>query len=140
MRDETENSLENSLTLKQLKAIAALLTTSTREEAAKVAGVSPATLYRWLKEPPFREEYRAERFRVMERVLGELLARSTAAITVLGDALEDSDVNARLRAARSILDYVLKGTELERKIHELEELEGRIEELEALVQARKDRT
>jgi hypothetical protein len=138
MRVEMENSLENPLTTKQLKAVAALLTTNTREEAAKAAGVSPATLYRWLKEPGFREEYRAERYRVVERVLGELLARSSAAIAVLGDGLEDPDINARLRAARSVLDYVLKGTELERKIRELDELEERVEELEALLHTRRD--
>ncbi len=132
MSDETRN-----LTHKQLKGIAALLTTNTKEEAAAAAGVSTATLRRWLKEPDFREAYRAERFRFLERLTGELLARSSAAIGVLGDALEDADINARLRAARSVLDYVLKAVETERRIMETEELEARMEALEEALEARR---
>ena len=133
MRDETQN-----LTSKQLRAIAALLTTNTREEAAAAAGVSPATLYRWLKEPAFREEYRAERSRAVGQVMGELLARASSAISVLGDGLEDDDVGARLRAARATLDYVFKGVEIERRLQEQEELEARLDSIEAALEARRE--
>jgi AcrR family transcriptional regulator len=133
MRDGARN-----LTPKQLKAIAALLATSTREEAASAAGVSPATLYRWLKDDGFREEYRDERYRVVGHVVGELLAKASAAVTALGEGLEDSDINARLRAARFVLDYVLKGTELDRRLHEQEELEARLDAIEEALQARSE--
>ena len=43
---------------KKEQAIAALLTQRNVEEAAKIVGVEPKTLYRWMKLPEFDSEYR----------------------------------------------------------------------------------
>ena len=43
---------------KQEAAVLALLSSRNVEEAARVAGVNPRTLYRWQKEPEFDAAYR----------------------------------------------------------------------------------
>ena len=47
------------LTARQDALVAALLTAPTHADAAKKAGISEATLYRWLNLPAFQVAYRA---------------------------------------------------------------------------------
>jgi hypothetical protein len=118
---------ENSLTPKQHKAIVALLSEDTVEDAAQTAGVSPATLRRWLKQPAFSNEYRAERRRFMERAVGALQAACTAAVEALVRNLNCGVASVEVRAASAILDRALKGVELYDIIERIEALEEVLE-------------
>jgi hypothetical protein len=69
----SENESEKrELTVKQIKAIEALLSQPTTATAAKAAGVSQATLFRWLNDPTFAAAYRSARKHV-ESLLRDLL-------------------------------------------------------------------
>lgn len=114
------------LTPKQSKALAALLTQPTKEQAARAAGVGLTTLKRYLDDPDFRAAY--------QQALSELVADATAqakqslspALSCLREIVEDGEqgATARISAARSLLEYGLRLTEMYDIVRELEDAEG----------------
>jgi hypothetical protein len=68
---------------KQEAAIAALLTERTHADAAAKAGISEATLARWLRVPAFIVAYRAARLRVVEAAIARLQRATGAAVRAL---------------------------------------------------------
>ena len=108
------NSLGSAkLTPKQQKALDVLLTEPTVTKAAKLAKLSEVTLYRWLNEPVFAAAYRAARGRLLENTLTALQAASTQAVETLRNTLTEVSAPAQVKvsAARSILEFALKGRE-----------------------------
>jgi hypothetical protein len=131
----TRNETSSPLSAKQQRAIAALLTKPTIEEAAKAAGVSRATLYRWLAERAFQTALADAERRLLETTSRGLIALSTKALAVTEAVLDDQSVPAstRLRAADVTLNRLLQ-------LRELVSLEERIAALEArLVQTEAER-
>jgi hypothetical protein len=92
------------LSRKQEALIAALLTEPTHAAAAREAGVSEATLHRWLRLPAFRASYRQTRRQLVEGAIGRIQAATGQAVdallTVTRDGRKDSD---RVRAAVALL-------------------------------------
>lgn len=123
MRDESEKYL----TPKQAKAIAALLAERTYEEAAASAGVSCATLYRWLKEHSFQEEYREARRRAFDGAIARLQATAISAANTLVRNLEAESAGVQVRAAIGILDRAIKAQEIYDLLERVEALEERLE-------------
>ncbi|MGH2535114.1 MAG: hypothetical protein ACRDJW_22860 [Thermomicrobiales bacterium] len=114
-----------TLSPKQRKAVAALLTAGDVATAAQTAGVTRDTLYRWLKQPLFLEAVRAAEAQALadlSRVLEGL--RRTAAGT-LAKAMIDAATPAatRVRAADATLGRLLQ-------LRELATLEARVAALE----------
>jgi hypothetical protein len=96
------------LTDRQRRALAALLTARTAQDAASQAGVGERTLRRWLNRPSFRVAYtEASRQRLSEAV-GQLRAASAEAVNVLRAALDDQHTGHRIRAAIGLLDTAVK--------------------------------
>jgi predicted DNA-binding transcriptional regulator AlpA len=95
----------------QQEAIAALLSQRNVEEAARVAGRSPATLYRWLKDPDFKAAYRQARTAGAEQATARLQKASGAAVTILLRVMYDLSAPraVRLKAADRVLSC-MKGT------------------------------
>ena len=54
------------LTPRQEKAIAALITSKTLEEAAQKAGVNVRTIHRWREDPLFDAEFRHQRRQALD--------------------------------------------------------------------------
>ncbi len=83
--------------------------------------------------------YRAQRALMISETVAELEKMGLEAVSVFRGALEDEDVGVQLRAARAVLDFMLKGAEMERKIRELdgieEQIEEQIEELREIVES-----
>jgi hypothetical protein len=98
------------LTRKQEALIAALLTERTHAEAAKKAGISEATLYRWLSLPGFLSAYRRARRELVENAVGRMQAATGQAVdtllSVAKDGAKDSD---RVRASIALLDHAFLG-------------------------------
>lgn len=117
----------DSLTPKQYKAIIALISEDTHQEAAEAAGISPSTLRRWQKQPAFRAEYRAERRRLMETAVGLLQSKAMAAVEALERNLNCGVASVEVRAASAILDRALKGVELYDIVERIEALEEVLE-------------
>src|ERR1700722_8672292 len=108
-------------------AIVGLLTQATMDDAAKHAGVSTPTLWRWMQEPSFQTEYRKARRQAMGQAAAQLQQASSVAVKALKDIIQDSDItaSARVTAARTVLEIGLKAIEIE-------DIESRVEELERM--------
>jgi transposase-like protein len=110
---------------KKEKAILALLTSRSVEEAARTANVPPRTLYRWMKEPGFDAEYRAARRAAYGQAVARLQQGTSAAATTLLKTMIDpsTPASAKIRAAEAIFNHAAKALEIE-------DLEARVVELE----------
>ena len=100
---------------KQQAAILALLSNRTVEDAARVAKVSPRTLYRWQQEPQFNAAYRKARRASFGQAAARLQQASSAAVSTILKVMVDPGTSAstKLRAADSVLDHGAKALELE---------------------------
>jgi predicted DNA-binding transcriptional regulator AlpA len=96
---------------KKEEAIAALLVQRNVEEAARAAGLSPQTLYRWMKIPEFSAEYREARRASVGHAFARLQKASGAAVTILLKVVYDASAprSVRLKAADRVLSCT-KGT------------------------------
>lgn len=115
---------EDALTAAQHRAVVALLTEPTLQEAAKTAGVNRSTIYRWLQESDFQAAYREARRQAMRRATARLQEISSEAVEVLREVMGDKAQQgaARVGAARIVLDYAAKMTETEDLATSIEEL------------------
>ena len=108
----------SKLSRKQEAVIAALLTESSHASAAAKAGVSEATLHRWLRLPGFRWAYRKARRDLVEGAIGRLQAATGQAVdTLLAVAKGGARDSDRVRAAVALLDHALRGLELADALH-----------------------
>ena len=122
------NAVQKSdLTPKQEKAIGALLSESTMEEAAEAAGVNRATIFRWLQQEEFQTAYTQVRRESVKHAIARLQNRSSEAVEVLAEIMKDemNAPSARVSAAKAIIEYSIKAVEVE-------DLAKRLAELEAL--------
>jgi transposase-like protein len=117
---------------KKEAAILALLSQRNIEDAARSVGVSPRTLYRWLRDPDFSAGYRAARRAAFSQSAARLQQMCSAAVTTLGKVMVDpnSPVASRVRAADSVLDHAAKSLEIE-------DIEVRMSELERAAEQNK---
>ena len=104
---------EPKLTPAQSRAIEALLSEPTREKAAEKAGISRATLTRWLTEPGFKCAYREARDMLLETTLSALQGAASTAVNTLADVMGDKEAqpSARVSAAKVVLDNLLRSRE-----------------------------
>lgn len=103
-----------SLSSKQQKALTELLAQPSVKAAAVSAGVSEASLWRWLQVPAFQEALRQARGRVLECTLTALQSASQQAVETLTTIMKDSLAHptARVSAARTVLEMTIKGREI----------------------------
>ena len=116
-----------ALSVKQAKAIGALLSSKTVAEAAQQAEVGERTLTRWLSSDlQFRQALSLAEGDLIDSASRRLLQIQTGAIdTIEGMLADDAEVSdaVRLRAAQAALDYLLK-------MRELRQIEQRLAALE----------
>ena len=113
---------------KKAEALAALLTEKTQKDAAKKAGISERTLAAYLADPDFRKKYEEELSKITHSASVKLRKYMSEAVDVLHSTATDQETGAtaKVAAARAILDYGLKVSEMEDLRNKLEELEERI--------------
>ena len=114
----------DTLSEKQIIAIQVLMRSRTYLEAAKAAGVSRVTLYRWLKDDLFKAELSKQKNELIERSSRKLAGVLDQAVDVLIDLLEAKQPNVRRLAAGNLIDYCLKTvdiTDIEKRIKALED-------------------
>ena len=117
---------------KMEEAIAALLTQRNVEEAARTAGIGPATLLRWLKVPEFQTAYRQARRDAFGQSIARLQQGTSAAATTLIKLLVDANTppSVKARVADSIFAHASKAIEIE-------DIEARVSELERAAETAK---
>jgi len=119
------------MTGKQKKALAALLSASTKQEAARAAGVSYATLRRWLSEDAdFQQAYNDELQGIVERAAVQARQGMTEAVTALREIVADGEAaqNTKVAAARTILESGAKLIEMQSFEARLAALEKSLED------------
>ena len=114
------------LTQKQQKALAALLTNTTKEAAAKAAGIESKTLRRYLADPEFQAEYQKAVSGMIEDAATQARQSLNAALSCLREFVQDGEetATARIQAARTILEYGLRLTEIVDIMRALEGCDG----------------
>lgn len=107
----TENG---TLSTKQRRFLAALLSEPTTRAAAAEAGVSERAAWRWLGEPTFRAELASRQDAVLAAVTSGLADDAQAARATLRDLMTDpaTPPGVRVRCAVAILDAALRLMEL----------------------------
>ncbi len=116
---------------KKHDVIAALLSSGTMKAAAEQAGIAESTLWRWSKLQEFKQAYKEARREAVGAAIAHLQQTAADAVKCLRDVMTDDEApaNARVSAARSVLEISMKAIELE-------DLEERLSELETLLEGR----
>jgi len=116
---------KKQLTPRQLRAVDALLSGATYQDAAKSAGVTDKTLSRWRKQPAFDDELRRRGTVAVSDASRRLTGTLDNAVDVLREVMNDEEApqSVRIRAARYILDAATKLLELSEVMERLEALE-----------------
>lgn len=109
------------------RAVVALLESRTLDQALEKIGVSKTTLFRWFADPQFLDLYRRARGRLVTATIGRLQTLGAKACSALESVLDDADAapQTKVSAARSVLEMIFRS-------HEIDNLEHRIEALEAM--------
>lgn len=108
---------------KKQKALAALLSSPTKEAAAKKAGINTKTLRRYLQDEAFSSAYKKAAGDMVEDATRQLQQSLTSAITRLRcivSSREEASSN-QIAAAKILLDYSLKFVEFNDILKLLEE-------------------
>ncbi len=110
------------------KVLVALLHHGAVRAAAKEAGVSEATVFRYLQDPEFQAHYRDARRQLVETAIAQLQSDCTIAVRVLREVAEDknSPASSRVAAARTIIEQSIGAIELM-------DLQERVEHLEKML-------
>lgn len=116
---------EKELTPKQVQAVTALLSERSIAAAARQAGVSVATLYRWFDDPVFGKRLTAAEGQAIDAAARSLVGMAEQALGTVASVLDDPAAHpaTKLRAAEVVLNNLLKMVELrnlEKRIAALE--------------------
>lgn len=114
-----------TLSARQRRAVEALRGTGEVTSAAQMAGVSRATLHRWLTEPLFVAAVRSAEAQALDDLSRMLVRLGGTAAGTLAQAMTDPTTPAatRVRAADAVLGRLLQ-------LRELATLEARVNDLE----------
>lgn len=112
-------------TISNEQIIAALLTSSTRLEAAEKLEISKDTLYKRMKNDVFKIDYRRAKDMIVSDAVTSLQTKMNEAINTIMGIMMNEDVShqIRLNAAETILRYSIKLTETTELIERVEALE-----------------
>ena len=115
-----------ALTARQTRLLAALLTSPSLGDAAKVAGVSERTARDWRRLPHFRKALADARGEALADATTRATSALALAVGVLTSIMQDTEAAAgtRLAAARAVLQVtpdLLRAHDLEQRIEALEE-------------------
>jgi len=118
---------------KKEAAVAAMLTHRNIEEAAKSVGVAPNTLLKWIKDREFATTYRQARSAAVGQAIARLQQTTGAAVTTLQRLMVEAGTPAAVKArvTQAILEFAIRGVEIE-------DIEARLTELERAAEETKN--
>lgn len=107
----------NTINANQVKAVEALLTGATNDQAAQAAGVHVRTVQRWLTENAFCRALRQGQRQLLDSALRRLVSLESEITHTQRTIMIDKDAppQVRLRASQLLRDGLYRGIE----IHEL---------------------
>jgi hypothetical protein len=123
-QNETDFSDDTAgLTENQLAALPYLVASPSLSEAARLASVARATIYRWMNDPEFRNAFERLRAQAADLAHAELKGLMLKGALVLAETMEDPNPRVRVRAAHAALSIALKAIDLK-------EIQQRIDRLD----------
>jgi len=123
----TEEKPEKVITVKQQKAITALLSERTARDAAKKAGVNEKTLYVWMLDPAFRGALREAESGLLETVTRRLGVGQSLALDTLESLIQKAKhESTKLTACVSWLNMFVKYRDMKDIDERLTKLEERM--------------
>ncbi len=125
-RRMTQNGTEieiSHLTRRQRFALRVISEASSITEATRRAKIARRTLYRWLEDPHFRDELSRIHQEAAELARQEAHGLMLQGVTVLAEAMNDSDKTIRLRAARYALAFAQQVVDAEKIRKQVQDLE-----------------
>jgi hypothetical protein len=117
---------ESKLSHKQEKGLAALLAEPTLAAAARAAQVDEKTLRNWLKQPFFRQAYRAGCDQILDHTVTKLQVASSLAVDTLRAKLQSKSESVAVRAASELLAAALKATDQREILEGLRAVENKL--------------
>lgn len=117
---------KTDLTNQQLRAIHAILQTTSIKKAAEKARVSEASIYRWKHKPEFKAELDRRRLELFNEGLNLLKLSTKEAALKLLELLKGKDQSASKWAAREILNFAIRAAEIQDIEQRLERLEDKL--------------
>jgi hypothetical protein len=117
------------LTRKQDTLMSALLTAPRLMAAAKQAGLSEVTAWRWLKQDAFQTAYREARRAIVQHAITQVQQVTSEAVATLRKVMKETahPTSAKVSAAKTVLETAMKAVALE-------DIEARITALEHAMQ------
>jgi predicted transcriptional regulator len=115
--------------LKKQKLAELLAVGRTQAQAAELAGVSPSTVKRWLKEPDFAALVDGIAADKVKNLSARLAGMADKAASTIDDAMDDGSAAIRLRAATTALDKLITVKEAAEYEARLAELERKLEQV-----------
>lgn len=111
------------------RALKALLSEPSVTAAAKVAGLSPRTLYRYLARDDFRAELQRRQDAILAGTTAALTGLSGEAVATLRDLMQDPDAadGVKARAALGWLKEMYRASELVEITERLKKIEERVQ-------------
>lgn len=122
----TDDTPEPQITLKQERAIAALLTEPMIKKAAETAGVGLRTLTRWMSQPDFKRAFREARKVAFMQAISLTQRYTPLAVHTLAKVMNDpaAPYAAKVSAAAAILKFGRESIELDDLAYRVEALEA----------------
>ena len=118
------------MTPRKEKALQALLVSRTRAQAAKAAGIGESTLREYMKDPEFLDRYREAFGNLVQDATRQAGQAIAPALSCLREIVEDRGEapQARIQAARYLVEYALRLGEQCDLVARLERLEAAVKE------------
>ena len=112
------------------KALVALLTHKTKNEAAAAAGITSRTLRDYFNDPEFQNAYKSAFGNMVEDATRQAQQTINPALSTLREIIEDGEEPAttRVQACKAALEYALRLTEQFDVLEQLKNLEQDIGE------------
>jgi hypothetical protein len=114
------------LTVRQTKALPYFLESASIHEVCRRANIGQSTFYRYMANDNFRAALEEARKQVTSSALMILKESFSKAAKTLVSLLDNPQVWVKLRASERILETVLQ-------LREVEEIQGRLEEVEKII-------
>jgi hypothetical protein len=114
---------DTDLTIKQHKAITALLTGANCPDVARQIGVNERTVQRWQNLPAFKAELERQRRQLAEQALSALQGLTDRAVTRLGRLIDSESESVALRACQFVIEQTREHIEQAEILERLEALE-----------------